>query len=103
MLINKGSRHSAGAFALLLILMGQGGQVVEFPLLGIELSVADTALGLDLAHGQQGALGQGGAHQLIDSTAKSTTFRARAPSGREAAVIAMPRATPAWGSKVMPR
>ena len=70
MLTNKGSRHPAGAFALLLVLMGQGGQVVEFPLLGIELSVADTALGLDLAHGQQGALGQGGSHQLIDQHRK---------------------------------
>ena len=32
----------------------------------VQLSGADTALGLDLAHGQQGALGQGGAHQFVD-------------------------------------
>ena len=31
----KGSRHPAGAFALLLVLMGQGGQVVYFSFFSI--------------------------------------------------------------------
>ena len=36
-------------------------------------------------------------------TEKRTTFRTTAPSDRLAAVRAMPRATPAWGSRVGPR
>ena len=37
------------------------------------------------------------------STEKSTTFRTMWPSESSAASAAMPSATPAWGSRVMPR
>ena len=37
------------------------------------------------------------------STENRTTLRTTAPSARAWAVMAMPRATPAWGSRVTPR
>ena len=37
---------------------------------GVVAAVADAAFGLDLAHSQQGTLGQCGTHQLIDQNGK---------------------------------
>ena len=65
---------------------------------------AGASLGTDLSSGSQCDLGQCvGPASSYTSTENSTTLRTMWPSESWAAVAAMPSATPACGSRVMPR
>ena len=64
---------------------------------------AGASLGTDLSSGSQCDLGQRGPASSYTSTENSTTLRTMWPSESWAAVAAMPSATPACGSRVMPR